>query len=83
MDETVVRTLSYYPKESDFPAGDLPLAGIDVGVLRKLFGVDSENPMFDVYQVGPEQVSFLQKALRRELDLETFDYFVECHSAEG
>jgi hypothetical protein len=83
MDQTVVRTLSYYPKGRDFLAGEYPLNGVDVGDLRTLFGIDSGNPMFDVYPVGPEQVTFLQKVLHRELDLETFDYFVECHSSAG
>lgn len=80
MEEMVIRTLSCYRKESDSPSDEYPLTDIAVEKLRKLFDAGSDNPMFDVYPVGPEQVPFLQDALHRELDLEKYDYFVECHA---
>jgi hypothetical protein len=79
----ISRTLSYYRKKSDSPAGEYPLTNVTMESLRTLFGVSSDNPMFDVYPVGPEQVPLLQEVLRRPLDLDRYDYFVECHATGG
>ena len=81
----LLRTLAYYPKEGgdDFLAGEYPLNGIDLAALQALFDVPSEDPMYDCWEVGPEHAKVLQRHVEGRIDLDRYDYFVECSDISG
>jgi hypothetical protein len=79
MDDNIVRLVSFYSKGGDFPAGKHRLEGIRVSELQSMFGIAPENPMYDVYPVGPDQARHLQRFVKEAIDLEKYDYFVECY----
>ena len=57
----------------------LVINNISLEYLQKLFGINSENPMYDCYPVkSAEQISYLQNLLNFELDTKSYNYFIEC-----
>jgi len=80
MDPRVTRTLAYYSRQDERLVGELPLAGLGLADLQRLFHQPLDDPMYDVYPVGGEQAPTLENALGRRLDLDRYDYFVECHA---
>lgn len=73
--------LSAYKKQADQPSSEQPLPGINAATLQSFFGQPQDNPMYDVYPVSKEQANQLQAYVEQPIDLQTYDYFVEC-SAE-
>ena len=58
--------------------GELKITNIDLEHLQKLFGISSDNPMYDCYLVeSSEQINYLQDILNFEVDLNSYEYFVE------
>ncbi len=70
--------LHAYQKDGDDLVEESPLAGIDLAVLQDLFGEPQDNPMYDAYPVRQAQAKRLQSYTGRTLDLQAYDYFVEC-----
>ena len=80
MNYNIKRTLTYFAKEDDELAGELLLVGIDLVGLQAIFGVESDDPMYYCYIVGPEHVAALQPHVAETIDLERYDYFVDATS---
>jgi len=76
----LARMLSCFSKEGEDFVADYPLRGIDLAALQELFAVPVENPMYDVWPVGPREAARLQPFVGTTIDLDRYDYFVECHS---
>ena len=75
----VNRVLRWFEKEGDELIGEKKIDNISLEYLQKLFGIDSENPMYDCYPVeSAEQINYLQNLLKFELDTKSYDYFIEC-----
>ena len=73
------RVLRWFEKEGDDLVGEKVITNISLESLQKLFGIDSENPMYDCYLVeSAEQINYLQNILNSELDTKSYDYFIEC-----
>ncbi|MGL6341934.1 MAG: DUF7683 domain-containing protein [Waterburya sp.] len=73
------RILRWFEKEGDDLVGEKTIDNISLELLQKLFGIDSENPMYDCYPVeSAEQINYLQNLLNFELDTKSYDYFIEC-----
>ncbi|AFZ37098.1 hypothetical protein Sta7437_3600 [Stanieria cyanosphaera PCC 7437] len=73
------RVLRWFEKEGDDLVGEKVISNVNLEHLQKLFGIDSENPMYDCYLVeSPEQINYLQNLLNLELDTKSYDYLVEC-----
>ena len=57
--------------------------------LQKIFDVDSQDDnlteryMIDCYKISLKQSKLLQPYVKEKLDLEMYDFFLECHSEEG
>ena len=77
--KSVNHLLVWYSKEDDSLVGECPLRGLDWEQLKGTFRPPEQDPlMYDSYPVGRTASEFLGKALGISLDLERFDYFVEC-----
>jgi len=72
------RTLSYFSKVDERLVGEYPLDGVDLSLLQDLFGVEDDDPMYEVYLVGPSQASALQPFVPEPIALQRYDYFVDC-----
>lgn len=80
---TVNRVLRWFKKEGDDLVGEKIISNVNLEHLQKLFGIDSENLMYDCYPVeSAEQLSYLQNLLNFKLDIKFYDYFVECDMVE-
>lgn len=78
----VNRVLRWFEKEGDDLVGEKIINNISLEYLQKLFGINSENPMYDCYPVeSAEQINYLQNLLNFELDTKSYDYFIECDLA--
>lgn len=73
------RILRWFEKEGDDLVGEKFINNISLKYLQKLFGIDSENPMYDCYLVeSAEQINYLQNLLNFELNTKSYNYFIEC-----
>jgi hypothetical protein len=46
--------------------------------LQALFGESSNNPMYDCYPIGADQVGYLQSKLEHAIALDQYDYYLNC-----
>lgn len=74
----VIRILRWYQKKGDSLIGEIPLLDINVDDIRKLFSECDQNPLYDSYCVKDQHIDFLQHFIEEKIDLDVFDYFVEC-----
>ncbi|CAN5762395.1 hypothetical protein BH23PLA1_BH23PLA1_02800 [soil metagenome] len=80
MERRAIRTLAFYEKGEDNLAGEYRLSGMDLPRLQNLFGVDPDNPMYDVWPVDPAKAEVLIHFVDGTIDLGKYDYYVECHA---
>jgi len=83
MDVNVVRTVAFFDKRTEELVGEYPLVGIDLPTLQALFRVEPEDPMYDVWAVGPAEAALLRNHVIGNIDLERYDYFVECSAIQN
>jgi len=74
----IERTLDYFEKGDDELAGQLPLEGVELGFLQDLFGIPNDDPMYEVFPIGPDQAEALRPFISGDLDLSRFDYYLDC-----
>ncbi|GCA71872.1 hypothetical protein MiYa_03415 [Microcystis aeruginosa NIES-2519] len=76
----LIRVLVWFNKDNDDYVGEYTLNILDINELKKIFNVtDSDEQMINCYPVFVEQASYLESLLNIEIDLEKYDYFVECY----
>jgi hypothetical protein len=78
MNYRIDRTLTYFSKETDELVGELPLVGIDLAALQRIFHVEPDDPMYESYIVSPEHVPAIQPHVSETIDLDRYDYFIEA-----
>ena len=78
MNYRIERTLAYFSKENDELVGEVPLVGIDLAGLQRIFHVEPDDPMYESYIVGPAHVFAIQPHVSETIDLDRYDYFVEA-----
>jgi hypothetical protein len=62
--------------------GEYLLIGIDLPALQKLFEVDLDDPMYDAWPVGPKEAAVLRRHVEGPIDLDRYDFFIDCTAAE-
>ncbi len=78
----MTRMLRWFEKNrGDRVVGETQLLGLSLPALQSAFGVDSEDSMFACWPVKDVHLEFLTKHTDVEIDLSTFDYFVETDAA--
>ncbi len=76
----VVWVLQAYQKKGDAFVEEWPLRGISLSMLHDLFQQPQDDPMYDAYPVGEAQAERLQAYTDHTIDLQAYDYFVECYA---
>src|SRR5436190_11717978 len=80
MSERLERSLAYCSKADERLVGELSLAGVDLNILQTLFELADDDPMYEVFPVGPAQAAALQPYVSEAIDLDRYNYYVECHA---
>ena len=80
METKVARVLSRFAKGEDDFLGDSPIKGLDITLLRGFLNAPADDPLFDSWPVGPREAALLQPFVATAIDLDRYDYFVECHA---
>jgi hypothetical protein len=82
--QEVIRVLYCYEKHGDRPVAEYRLDGIDLERLRAAFRPPSDDPlMYGSYLAGADQAGLFEPVIGKPLDLDRYDYFVECHASGG
>ena len=76
----VVWVLQAYQKEGDAFVAEWPLKDISINTLHNLFQQPQDDPMYDSYPVSKQQLKALQSHTDHPIDLQKYDYFVECYA---
>ena len=75
----IERVLRWFDKKGSNLVGEKVLDNVKLEQLQELFGISSENPMYDCYRVETsEQIGFLEQFLNTEIEPQSYEYFVEC-----
>jgi len=74
--------LRVYEKNGEIPIDEICLENVKADDLRILYNVGPHNPMYDCYPVTASQTPYLQDFLQSKIDLESYDYFVECEATD-
>jgi hypothetical protein len=75
--------LVWYSGKDESLAGEYPIRGIGIEQLQATFRPPQGDPLlYDSYSVGDEEAKFLGKALGIDLDLDHYDFFIECDAAD-
>lgn len=72
--------LKMYDKSGDFPISTHELEGIQVRDLQQLFDEPPDDPMYETYRITDSQVEWLQNFTGIKINLQLYDYFVECEA---
>lgn len=79
MREIAYRCIRCYNKSSEALEKELPLGKISLSGLREIFNAESDDPLFDVWDVGEDQARQIEPYLSERLDLNTYDCFLETN----
>ena len=76
----VHRYITVFNKRSDERLTQYPLRGVRLSQLRRLFGADKHDPMYDCFPVGPTQAKEVAHWTGKPLNPGKYDYFLECEA---
>jgi hypothetical protein len=72
------RELRWFDKTSEECAGWCELVGVRLDELQRVFGVAQEDSMYGCFPVSEHHVAYLAAYAQVPIDLDRYDYFVEC-----
>jgi len=72
------RHVSWYAKEGNEFIADENIANMELNSLQKLFHIETDNPMYDCWEIEEQHVETLQKHVEHVINIEKYDYFVEA-----
>ncbi|MDR5776639.1 MULTISPECIES: hypothetical protein [unclassified Caballeronia] len=76
------RYISVFEQQGDDHVRDIEFVLVpNLAFLQALFKVPDDNPMFDVFAIDTRIAEQLTPYISERLDLERFDYYLECDSA--
>ncbi|MGH2414485.1 MAG: DUF7683 domain-containing protein [Microcystaceae cyanobacterium] len=81
--QPVERWVRWFRRDGDEFVGEAQLVGVALSQLKQVFTPFPDDPlMYYCYPVETaKQVEFLSLWLNGELDLEAYEYFVECNAS--
>lgn len=82
MTEREYRCVCCFEKQGDKLLKEIPLVDITVLKLQEIFGVPTDDPMYDVWDIDHEQAVQLEPFLPEKLDLDKFDCSIHCYSSK-
>jgi len=69
--------VAYETEDNGKMVDEIPLPGISLPELRRIFAQPDDEPMVDCFPVSPREAAALQPRVSVVLQLDRFDYFVE------
>ena len=79
----IKRFLSVYKKSADEPCGEIPLENMDLTAIRHVLNLSNDDPLVYVYAVNDKLRDVLLPYSNEPIDLNAFDYFLECESTKS
>lgn len=76
----VERLVNCFDKQTENLVQEVPLRGITLRQLQKLFNVPGYNPMYDSFPIEPWHAEQLQPFLSEKLDLKHCACFLDCET---
>ena len=82
--QQVERWIRWFKKDGEELVGETKLVGLTIEQLKQILTPDPEDPlMYYCYPIQTrKQVEFLVPWVKVQLDLETYEYFLECNAVE-
>lgn len=80
--EWLDRVVEWYSRKTDELEGECVLDGVVLARLQELWGMPSDNPMIDAFEVTPDHVDYLKQFADVNFDFEQFDYFVTAYCTD-
>ena len=75
----IKRVIYCFDKKSEKLIKEIELKDISLTILQEIFGINSNNPMFDCYQITFENRKCFEKHINETLDLSKYNYYVEAY----
>jgi hypothetical protein len=81
--QPVGRWVRWFRRDGEEFVGEVKLEGLSVSQLKQVFAPFPDDPlMYYCYPVETvKQIDFLSSWLNGEMDLEAYEYFVECNAS--
>ena len=76
----ILRLIRVVDRESGRLAGEIPLPPVDLAPLRTLFDQAPDNPMYDCFEIQETHRAYFEILVGRSLDLQRYEYFLECEA---
>ena len=74
----VDRSIVFYEKQGERLIGEIPIY-IEIGELKNIFIAKKDDPLlYDPYKIGKKEKEALIKLISVNIDLDSYDYFLEC-----
>jgi hypothetical protein len=77
----LVRSLRWYEKQGDVLVGQKILDSMSLSDLQDIFGEPKNDLMIENYQVAESEAKYFERKLNQPIDLNAYDYFLECEQA--
>lgn len=77
------RLITIFKKGDDESLKDeIELLCPNLSELQSLFSIDSDNPMYDCYEITEKEAPYFEDKFKIQLDLEKYIYYLECNLDE-
>ena len=70
--------LKYFDKKTFEFAGEVELLDVQDRYLKIIFGLDDGDPLLKSYSVRAKQKKYMERLSGVEIDLDKYDFFMEC-----
>jgi len=70
--------LKYFDKQYFEFVGEIELLDVQDRYLKKIFGLDDQDPLLQSYSVTVKQKKYMERLSGLEIDLDKYNYFMEC-----
>lgn len=82
MEYRLIRTLTCYSNTNEKIVFDVQLEGFELHKFQSEFGVDSNDPMYECYEVNVGNIPFLKQYIPKVVDINwdfnNYAYFIEA-----
>jgi hypothetical protein len=73
------RVLEWYSHKDETFVGESPLKPCRLSELQACWDVPPDDPMFEIYPVGPAQLDWIRAQVNVPVDLREYDYFLASY----
>jgi hypothetical protein len=79
----VKRLITVFEKGDDeFLKDEIELSNPSLPELQSLFSIDSDNPMYDCFEITEKEAPYFKEKFNIQIDLNKYIYYLECNLDE-